>query len=74
MELILTTLFHKNLCAYCANFCAVLLFLFLPDQSGENENKHFTCGKIKNADEMRFINFLSVVLITTVMLTKLIVN
>ena len=39
------------------------LFLFLPDQSGENKNKHFTCEKFKkNADEMRFINCWSVVL------------
>ena len=30
--------------------------LFLPDQSGENKNKYFTCGKIKNADEIRFVN------------------
>ena len=36
--------------------CAVLILLFSPDQSGENKNKHFTCEKIKNADEMRFIN------------------
>ena len=26
-------------------------FLVVPDQSGENKNKHFTCGKMKNTNK-----------------------
>ena len=36
--------------------CAVLIFLFLPDQSGENKKNILHVKKIKNADEMKFIN------------------
>ena len=52
--------------------CAVLVFSFLSDQSGENK-KYILQVKNKNADEMKFINCWFVVLTTTVLLTKLFV-
>ena len=34
---------------------SIKLYLFLPVQVRRKKNKNFTCGKIKNADEMWFI-------------------